>query len=139
MHGTFPDLSSKSFRGRGGAFGLISARPSHPMWGSVGFSSSLSMGMLVPKAVGFPRWRRFGSPSPAYSSHAREGERSLNPDMRSPRAPGSGPFHQDVLHHALLDGPCPMWLPPRKVSSSIVWFPGASRVMWPVIPRIFSG
>jgi hypothetical protein len=84
-------------------------------------------------------WAESDGKNSAYSSQAGEGERSLNPDMRSPRAPGSGPFHQDVLPHALLDGPCPVWLPPRKVSSSIVWFPGASRVMWPVIPRIFSG
>jgi hypothetical protein len=54
MRGTFPDLSSKFIQERGGASGLISTRPGHPMWGSAGFSSSLSMGMSVPKAVGFP-------------------------------------------------------------------------------------
>jgi hypothetical protein len=70
---------------------------------------------------------------------AGEGEGSLSPDVRSPRALGSGPFHQEVLHHALLDGPRLVWLPPGKVFWSIVWFLGASQVPWPIVPRIFFG
>jgi hypothetical protein len=54
MRGTFLDISSKSFRGRGSAFGLITARLGHPMWGEARFNSSLSMDLSVPKAVGFP-------------------------------------------------------------------------------------
>jgi hypothetical protein len=70
--------------------------------------------------------------------------------MRSPRAPGLGPFHQKVIRYALLDGPNLVWIPLGEVPWSVVWFlrvpgfcgplsRGSSLYKWPPYFLIKSG